>query len=275
MLTQDALRALLEQQAIIAAESAVRGAFETDGTIALPDHFKLHDIEHMLPQRRRQRGAMRTSALADFATYVRDHRDGSAKVFVDQDQMRATAVLNLGTPAVPGHADDTAVFAPEQTAPYKALLATASGQALKQSAVAEFIEDWAPHVTCRNDEGPIPVHKAIAAVRRVTIESIRKLESQEQNLRAERTAFESVAATSVEPLPTFITFTCGAYLELAPRAFELRLGVATGGDKPMIQLRIINPEQHRVDMAAELASRVRDVLGGDLPVLVGTYKVAP
>lgn len=273
MLTKEALIALMEQQAIIAADGAVENAFESDGLFALPDHFKTHDIEQLMPLRRRPRGTMRTVLLPDFMNYVKDHCQPGAHVFVDPEKMTATAVLNLGTVDKPGHADDLAVLAEDMTAEYKAMLAVAGGQPLAQRTVAEFLEDWAPHVTCRNDEGGIPTNKAVAAVRRVTIESIRKQESQEQSLRAERTAFESVSATSVEPLPTFITFTCGAYAGLAPRAFELRLGVGTGGDKPTIQLRIINHELHKQEMARELAQRVREVLSDTVPVMVGSYKV--
>lgn len=272
MLTKEALAALLEQQAIIAADTAVAGAFRSDGAVALPDHFKLHDIEAMLPYRRRARGAMHTPLLADFAEYVKTRRVPGSAVFVNPDRMQAVAVLNLGTVEKPGHADDLAVLAEDMTAEYKALLAIADGRGRAQRDIAEFLEDWEPHITCRDGETMLPTVRAIAAVRRMTIEALRKQETAEQSLSAEQSTFESIAATSKEPLPTFITFTCGAYAGLAPRPFVMRMGVGTGGDKPMLQLRIINHELHKQEMARELAQNVREVLGHVLPVAVGSYQ---
>lgn len=273
MLTKEALVALLEQQAIIAADTAIASAFaKSDGLVALPDHFKLHDIEAMMPGRRRARGAMHTPLLADFAEYVKANKVQGSAVFVNPDRMQAVAVLNLGTVYAPGHADDLAVLAEDMTAEYKALLAIADGRGRAQRDIAEFLEDWEPHITCRDGETMLPTVRAIAAVRRMTIEALRKQETAEQSLSAEQSTFESIAATSKEPLPTFITFTCGAYAGLAPRAFVMRMGVGTGGDKPMLQLRIINHELHKQEMARELAQNVREVLGHVLPVAVGGYQ---
>ena len=142
--------------------------------------------------------AVRTGTVAGFAAYVGKHHSSDATtVFVDADTLQAVAVLNLGTPTEPGHADDTATLKPKATAAYSALLAHASGQPLAQRQAAEFLEDWQAAITCAKDGTPVPVPQAIDAVRSITIDAQRKGTNTEQSLGATRGVFESIQAGSV------------------------------------------------------------------------------
>jgi uncharacterized protein YfdQ (DUF2303 family) len=272
MLDQAAIKELNKSQAISAAETAITG--QVDTLVALPDDFKVHDLENYLVARRRARGTMQTSSVTDFAQYATTHKEEGAAVFVDADDMEAVAVLNLGTPDDPGHADNRAKLKLKKTAAFMAMMQHASGTALKQATAAEFLEDWTEHTDCYNDEGNVSKPKAIAAVRKLTIESMRKLESSEQSLSASKSAFESIQATSADPLPTIIYFRCVPYVGLAERQFVLRLGVQTGGDKPSIVLRIVKAELHAEEMANELAELTREALDNTMPVLIGEYAKA-
>lgn len=273
MFTKEALDALAGADAIENVQSAVN-ANDIPGAIAAPGHFQIHDLEKMLPTRRRARGTMTTSALTDFAAYALKHKEEGATVFIDQDRMTADAVLNLGAPKAPGHADNRAKLALKQTAAYKALLQHATGGALRQATAAEFMEDWQPHLQCFHEAQELPVPKAIAAVRKLTIEALKKLESSEQQLSASRSTFESISASSTETLPTHIYFKTVPFHGLPERVFVMRLGVRADEKNPGITLRIQTQEQHNEEMAAELASLVRDALQGEMPVLVGAYGVA-
>lgn len=279
MLDQSAVKALTQAEATTAANKAVDAAeLSLAHVFAMPHDFGIHDLEPYLPERRRARGTMTTSVIADFATYTKANADETedglkaASVFVDKDAMKATAVLNLGKPQAPGHADNTAVVLLEKTAAYEALLAIANGQPRKQSDVAEFLEDWAHDIVCRVDGELLPTGQAVAAVRTITIEQARKTNSNEQQLGAERSAFESVQASSEFKLPTYIDFRAEIYRGLAVRTMTLRLSIITG-DKPLIVLRIIKLQEHQEDMAAEFAGLVREALDGELPVAIGTYQV--
>lgn len=272
MFDKEAIELLQEGAAIQQASNAIGTAIGSgEAATALPEHFKLHDLEHYLPNRRRARGVMSTHALSDFAGYTHQHAQEGATVFVDADEMSATAVLNLGTSDKPGHTDNRAKVQLKKTAAYSALKAHASGQALSQTKAAEFLEDWPGYIKCFNDDGEITPPKAIAAIRKLTIESMKKLESTEQSLSASRSAFEKVQATSSDPIPTTIYFRCEPYFGLEAREFVLRLGVLTGGDKPAINLRIVKQELHDEEMANEFADLTRDALAGKLQVLIGTY----
>lgn len=272
MIDKDAIQALTQAEAISAASAAIAQAAEQEMRVtALPTDFQIHDLERFAQFRRRLRGIMTTSVVADYAGYVLTHKEDGATVFVDADRMSATAVLNLGGPESAGHADNLAKLELKQTAAVRALMATANGIGHKQQTIAEFLEDWTQHIECFNEEGPVTTPKAVAAVRKVTIEALRRLESSEQQLSASRSAFESVQASSADPLPTLVYFKCVPYEGLQERLFVLRLGVLTGGDKPTINLRVVNLEKHTEEMATELAQIVRDALADEVPVHLGTY----
>lgn len=277
MFTAEAIQELSRAQAITAASAAVGSAalgHNGHSAVALPEQFKLHDLEQYLPTRRRLRGSMTTPKTAAFAEYTARHREAGASVFVNPDAMQAVAVLNLGTPDSPGHGDNRAVLAPPKTAAFAALLAIANGSQKKQTDVAEYLEDWAPLIRCENESGEdIAIKHAAAAVRKITIDSTRRQESSEQQLSAARSTFEQVKATGTDHLPVLIDVTCEPYMGLAARTFRLRLGIVTG-DKPSLVLRVVKREQHDEEMAQELAQLVRGALAGsDVPVLVGSYSM--
>lgn len=276
MIDKEAIELLAQSQAITSATEALAEGLDNSGLVTLPNDFGLHDIEAHMPNRRRPRGKMVTPVVEHFASYVRDRIQPGGAVFVDQEHMVAEAVLNLGTTAEPGHADNIAVYAPQRTAAFKSLEAHATGRSLTQLVVAEFLEDWAGAVECFNADGPIKAGNAIAAVRKITIESMRKQEHEERDLGVEASSFESVQAKSKEPIPTTIYFKCVPYNGLPERQFVLRLGILTGEKQPSIVLRIVKIEQHREEMAQELADKVNAALaaGEDteaISVAIGTY----
>jgi uncharacterized protein YfdQ (DUF2303 family) len=279
MFDKEAIQELAQAEAVNASRNSIESALQstTDyGLAALPGNFLLHNLEAYLPNRRRARGTMSTKSMVSFAVYAIQHNEAGA-VFIDSEKMRAVAVLNLGASQSPGHADNRAVFEAERTAAYAALRSVANGQGLTQQKVAEFLEDWVGCIQCFADGAEVQPGKAIAAVRKITIEATRKLESTEQQLSAAKSTFESVAATSTETLPTHIYFTTHPYPDLSERTFVLRLGILTGGDKPQITLRITKLEEHEEAMAQELAANITRELktldtGSDpMQVLLGTY----
>ena len=248
---------------------------QTDNLTALPSDFKVHDLEQYLPQRRRARGTMSTESVEDFAYYFQNHVDRGA-VFVDKDAMKAVGILNLGNPEHgPGHADDKAVLTLKSLAAYDALRKVANGQAQTQQAVAEWMEDWVDLIRCFHDGESITTAKGVAAVRAITIEAARKVESEEGQLSASKSAFESVKASSKHTLPTHIYFDTEPYMGLKERTFVLRLGILTTGDKTAINLRIVKMEEHQQEMAEEFAAIVAKSLETTgYPVLIGTYTKA-
>ena len=270
MFDKSAIETLQQADAIRVASDIVR----EDKAAALPEGFALHDLEIFRQYRRRERGTMNTTNVDSLFEYCQDHRESGATVFVNPEKMTATAVLNFGTTMEPGHCDNVANLELKKTAAFVALLNTATGQKLSQTFTAEFFEDWSDLVKFENEDGALlEPKKAIAAFRKLTIESMQKLEASEQQLGASRSTFESVKASSENGIATTIHFTCLPYQELTERTFTLRLSIITGPDKPAISLRIKNYELHQEEMAIELSNIIDKIFGAALqmPVLLGTY----
>lgn len=278
MLTKEAIQELSQAEAVTVSNASVDAALgheSAHGVVALPSYFEVHDMEAKLPWRRRARSAMVTSLVGDFARYLGEHKETGASVFVDQANMSATAVLNLGTPAEPGHCDNHATYRPLTTAAYKALsqLVAKSGN-LSQRELAEFLEDWGDLIGCYNGEAGIKVPHAVAAVRGVTLEALKRSHTTQEDLSASQSTFESVKASGGDnPLPSRITFATVPYVGLSERTFSMRLGVRTGGQVPLFTLQIAKQEEHAEDMAAELTKLVTDAIGAAAPVLIGTLTV--
>lgn len=279
MFTKEAIETLSESKTVDSVKGAVIEAMDSGRAFVFtPEGYTRQDLEGLLPLRRRARGAMATADAAAFASYATAHAEPGATVFVDGDTMTATAVLNLGSFDKPGHCDNTATLKLVKTAAFRALESiTGMARGLSQQTVAEFIEDWAPMLSFSNENGDIPLTKALAAIRKMSIETARKVESAEGQLSASRSAFESAAATSADPIPTVIVFRTDAYAGLLARDFGVRLSVLTGGEKPMIGLRLVNVEAHQEAMAKEFAHLVASNLKwsnetvGSLPVIIGSY----
>jgi uncharacterized protein YfdQ (DUF2303 family) len=279
MFDKEAIEQLQQSEAIEQANLATIEAITLNKTavVALPSNFQKHDLEAFMPHRRRARGVMHTESIAAFVAYANEHHEDGASIFVNAAHMSAEAVLNLGTPDSPGHADNSAVVTLERSAAYAALKKH-TDQNISQTQAAEFFEDWPAEIRCFKDSDSseqIHVAKVVAALRKITIEAMRKLENTEQNLSASRSTFESVQATSTEAIPTIIYFTCRPYADLPERQFVLRLGIKTGDNKPQIILRIVNEELHSEKMAQEFVTKLQDTFAAasslSLPVHVGSY----
>jgi len=221
MLDADSIHALTEAESISAAETAINTAMggTGHGLVGLPESYKVTDLERYLPKRRHLRGRMSTPALADFAAYATAHAEAGATIFIAPAAMEATAVLNLGAPGVPGHADNLAVYKPPMTAAFEALLKHTGGP-LGQRTTAEFLEDWhvLADISFSNGEGSsLAPAKAISAVRQITLESAKKVESRDAQLSAARSSFESITASSEHGLPATMVFTCAPHLGMQPR----------------------------------------------------------
>ena len=214
--------------------------------VALPENFRIHDLEKFNLNRFRFRGALSTASIDDFTRYSKDLADEGTRCFIDADNMRAVSVLNLGTIDEPGHADNTATLKLKKTAPFSALLSV-NGERNSQKSLAEWIEDWADYLVGFDANGDaIQATKAAAAIRKITIEA---------NQTAERSLMESVEAKTKDIMPVAFEFKCVPFEGLKERPFKLRLSIITG-DRPVLVLRIIQLEAVQEEMANEF----RDLL---------------
>lgn len=240
-------------------------------TIALPDDMSIHNLERFAEHRARFRGEMVTASIADFSNYVLNHGGQAVAAFIDQDRMACRAFFNLGTPAEPGHGDDTALLDLKPTAAFAALLSIA-GKPLAQRDLAEWMEDWAHCLTAYESGAEMSVPAACAAVRNITIKAASERTHTEHNFGAARSAMDEIEAQSQDRLPTELAFVTLPYEGLEWQSITLRLSVTTG-EKPTLKLRWVREEAQREEIAQNFKRVIQQEIGGSATVTLGTFRL--
>ena len=265
----------IEAQALVAAAKPI----SIDGgsnVVVLPDSVSLHSMEKYQPARDRFRGALKTQSLHDFSKYVGLHIRAGLEIesagFIDQDAMSATVIFNLGNPDFPGHADDRATLTLKPSAAYTAVQSIV-GKALSQQALAEWLEDWAPHIITTAGDETLSIAAAISGVRKMTIKATSQRDSSVGDFSASRSAMDDIEAKSQETLPTAFLFQVVPFEGLGESTITLRLSVITGEDKPVLKLRWVGEEAQREAFAIEFKHVLEREVGGFVPLTIGTFAI--
>lgn len=242
--------------------------------VVLPSDFNVKSLEHLQEGRYRFRGAMDTTSISDFVKYSMQHGIGEGvSCFIDADEMAAKTIFNIGTIGDPGHADNTAMVSLKKTAPFASLL-NVNGRKSGQKELAEWLEDWRDNLMAFDAEGNvIDIKQAINAVRKITIEASRSADHEDSDFGAKRSVMESVEAKSRDVMPAAFQFTCTPYDELSERAIKLRYSVLTGGEVPVLVLRIVQLEK----LEEQIAQEFRDLLADkfektEIQTYIGKFK---
>lgn len=272
MLTKDTLDTL-NAQAVAAANVRIEHGGST--LAVTPESCKLTNLEPFQLSRDRFRGLLSTHSLKAFSAYVARHIGGEAydgaAGFVDQDAMSATVIFNLGTPDDAGHGDDRATLTLKPTAAYKALNEVV-GRSLSQQQLAEFLEDWTPHLVATAGDQKLGTPAAINAIRRMQIKATSELNSEIGDLSNRRSAMEDIEARSLETLPTAFVFSAKPYDPLSVADITLRLSVITGEKAPVLKLRWVGQEAQQEAFAEEFQQVLDSEVGGLLSLTIGSYQ---
>ncbi|MCK8543196.1 YfdQ family protein [Yersinia ruckeri] len=241
-------------------------------TIALPDNVAIHNLEKFQNGRFRFRGNLKTNSIDEYVKYSSGYAGNGVRCFIDADDMSAKTVFNLGTLEEPGHADNTANLSLKKTAPFRELLAI-DGQKKRQKELAEWLEDWREYLMAFDADGNIlDIRQAVGAVRRITIESTSSADHEDNDFSGKRSIMETVEAKSKDIMPAGFEFKCVPYEGLGERRFKLRYSILTGGDVPVLVLRIVQLEGEQEKIAQEF----RDLLiskftGIEIETFIGNF----
>ena len=247
-----------------------------DGTTlqVVAEGTKLVNLERYQSFRDRFRGTLKTHSIGDFARYVEKHPAEcfAPAGFIDQDRMSCSVIFNLGNEAEAGHGDDTATLTLKPTAAYSAVQAVA-GQKRSQQDLAEWLEDWAPHLQAYADNEPLNIVQAVAGIRKMTIKATSQRDSNVGDFSASRSAMDEIEARSQETLPTRFEFKTAPFEGLQEATINLRLSVITGSDAPILKLRWVGEEAQRESFAHEFKAVLEREVGGFVPLTIGTFSL--
>ncbi|NNA92634.1 DUF2303 family protein [Pseudomonas gessardii] len=240
-------------------------------TVVLPDGSKIVPLEHLQAGRSRFRGTYSTHSLNDFAAYVVDRAALGARGFINQDEMSCAVLFNIGTAETPGHADDRAILKLKPTAGYTAAQQI-GGRGISQKDLSDWIEDWHQYLTPVDEAGnAIPVAKAIAAVRTITIKASSESESTVGETSSSRSAMDQIEARSKETLPVSLQFSTIPFEGLTEQVITLRLSVITSGAVPVLKLRWVGEEVQREDIAQEFKAVLQRSIGDAAVLSLGAF----
>lgn len=267
MLSKEALNLLFD-----AGAERVTGASLPGVAALLPQGYTIVSTEKLRPTPDRFRRIFTSTRLNDFLRYVKQAADTNSVVYLAPDMKMVTAVLNHGNASTPMWGDNTAVLELEHT-PETAALLTACRREHSQLEFINFLEDWTQRdILQAVDASGVEIHhaRAIASVRRVTIEAKATSTSEQGTMRAARSSMEEIEATGADnALPAALRLTAQVFPDTDSRQLYARVSVLTSGDKPRFALRMVEWEWHMREIAKEVEERVRDELP-EVPVYVGT-----
>ncbi|HHH0550659.1 TPA: YfdQ family protein, partial [Yersinia enterocolitica] len=242
-------------------------------TIALPDGVSVKSLEQFNLERYRFRGAMETSSIDEYVKYSSGYAGDGVRCFIDAEEMRAETIFNIGTLENPGHADNTASLSLKKTAPFRELL-NIDGRKQAQKELAEWLEDYREFLLAFDADGAVlDIKKAVGAVRRITIEQTSSADHEDQDFSAKRSVMESVEAKCKDVMPAAFEFKCIPYEGLGERRFKLRYSILTGGNVPVLVLRIVQLEAEEEKIAVEFLELLTNKFKGvEVETFIGKFK---
>ena len=264
---------LITDTALAAAETVNAAAMDSPfGMVMVPETFKQVDLEKYLPNRRRFRGLFNTSDIEDFNGYAVNEQPDVVFLNTQSDRMSAVAYFDLGDSSCPGHAEHTATLFCEPLPAYKAAI-NINGQRIKQAQLAEFIEDWLPHLTVLCDDEVQNPLQAIQAVRNITITAKSAASHSEHHFGATRSAMEEIEAKSnTYQLPTHIKFNLVPHTGFDPIDVMFRVSVITDAENPRLTLRWIQQDTQQEAIGENLKSLIEEGIGETgCPIYNGTF----
>lgn len=243
---------------------------------AVPENFRMTSLEGFRAKRNQFRGKYATKSIESFSQYTAakaDEYEHDAECFIDADSISAEAFFDIGVVKEPGHCRHSASVQLEKTSAYSSLLRI-NGNLLSQRDASDWLEDWLPNLQAFDGAGDsVQIKKAIGAVRQITIDAVRKVESEVGDLSESASLMERIDASSKDTMPAVFIFTCEPYNGLGERRFELRLGVRTSGDRPALVLRILRLEAEQEAIAKEFHEKLEHAFkGAAVNTFIGSFE---
>lgn len=238
----------------------------------LPRDFELVDLEQYMPRKRSFRGEFTSSIIDEAVTYTEVMAMPDSRCFIDMENMAAKFIFDFGSNLTPLHGDNTGLLKLKKTAPYIQII-TVNQQARGQREMAEWIEDNIDYLGFVNANGEeINASAVLAAVRNVTIDALKQVNSTEGDWASERTAMEKISIQDTDNLPKFMTFTCNPYQGLEIRDISCRFSFTTSSDNVGFQLKIVNFERLQEELADEFKSTLASKLDkSEVAVSIGNF----
>lgn len=239
--------------------------------IALPDGFRIENLERFEAQRYHPRGHYSTSDYRDLLAYAKAREadfSGSA-LFIDPDEMIARIIFDYDGGR--GHGNNTARYDAETTPLYGALRRICRKELTSQKELVQLLEDWADDITAHDKDGePLPTNSAVALLSSLTVEKAKRLKQTQGDWEHERTVSEQAALKAEGKMVAELRITDELYTGTTEKnTVCARLSLVVADDKFALKLRLVGEEKHNRAKAQEMRAMAENAL--QMPVYNGNY----
>lgn len=242
--------------------------------IAVNKNTNLFDMESYEDGKRRKTGTYSTNSVDDFVRFIKDESTPeNCKIFVDDEDMQATAILNYGHEGFEqGKLDYRSVLKLRKT-PVFTKLSHAHSIQMSQRDFVDFLIDYAPIFTAVNAQGAdIDMGIAINQLRQIKIDETKNTQSEVQNFGETRSTFENVKARTVDDnMPVMFEVNDACYQSLPKTEITLRLVIKSQDGKPYFKLMINGLDLLLIERAEAFVKMVNDGLAGEFDVMLGSF----
>lgn len=256
----------------------------TTGTVGqalyLPPGATLARSEAYAAKPRFHRHHYQTERLSDFVAYSkaaaqRADIECQPTAYVQPDGSGAQAIFDHGGVDAPlwGHHHATLKLKPAPA--WRTAQAMAIGTRT-QLQVIDWLEDWAGTISAHQQDGEeIETRRAIAALRRVKLESKGSITNVEGDFSRQKSAMESIEASGDgDTLPAYFVLHSPLYVGTNMLDIIIRLGVREADGKPALALRIVGAERLAEETSGWVEKQLAEQLGEAMAgVYVGALEV--
>lgn len=237
---------------------------------------KIESLEHLLETPLLHKVKFTTSVFYDFLDYCKANCDTSqsSTIYIDKNAMRARAIFDHGHADNPKWGHHNAHLTLDKTPEFAALMEN-HNEDMSQQDFIDFLIDWEKFVQLGEEENAgLAFKDAVNRIRKLTVTSLSKAESEVGNFSANKSALESVevSAGSTKP-PAALLWTGIPYEEFKSRTFSAEIRAVVKGDSIKLRYRIIQLESGINDIANEFRDRIKQALADDaIDIYLGTVE---
>jgi uncharacterized protein YfdQ (DUF2303 family) len=242
----------------------------------ISQNSKVESLEHLLENPLHHKAKFITSVFDDFVGYCKENcnADQHSTIYIDQKAMCARAIFDHGYADDPQWGHHNANLILDKTPEFAALLEN-NNKDLSQQDFVDILIDWQKFVKLGDEENADLAFKdAINRIRKLTVTSLSKAESEVGNFSANKSALESVevSAGSTKP-PAALLWTVTPYEGFTSRTFAAEIRAVVKGDSIKLRYRITQLESGINDIANEFRDRIKQALAEDsINIYLGTIQ---
>ncbi len=241
--------------------------------IVVPNDYKVIGLENYQDAPYRFRGKFSTTLLAEFAAYINACGTIDSGIFVDPEQVLASAVINMGSDTQPMWGDHKAALSLKKLPEFVSVLER-NGMALSQQDLVDFCEDQRECIqfidASRNN---LDFSASINAIRRLTISATQNNEFAVGNFNASHSSMDAIEVKAAgAEIPLGFIFNCIPYDGFSARPLLCQFRASTDVKTVTLRYRVGRLDNEINKISQEFKQLLQEKITVNCKFYVGTMR---